>query len=155
MRSGTDREVQTGFWGEPRRRAPLHQGQVLLVEKLRARRQVICDMLARERFGWGFIENAQDAVWVLAEGLLSRQVRMPELIICNARVVGEPGLSALARLRARRPDVHVIVFSAFTSPKLREAMSRIWGARVFDQDFGLADLRAASLALAHPRRRSG
>lgn len=150
------RDVQKGFWGEPRRRVPPpHPGQVLLVESLRARRQVICDMLSRERLGWGLVENSREAVALLAEGLFSRKLRMPELIICNARVVGEPGLGALARLRSLRPDVHVIVFSAFTSPKLREAMARIWGARVLDQDFGLAELRAVSLSLVQPRRRSG
>ena len=125
MRTGMDREGQVGFWGEASRRSSLHHGQVLLVENLQVRRQVICDMLARERFGWDVVDNAREAVMLLAEGLFSRRLRMPELVICNARVVGEAGLNALARLRSRRPDVHVIVFSAFTSPRLREAKCRV------------------------------
>ena len=153
--TGMGREGPKGFWGDPHKRAYLHQGQVLLVESLRARRQVICEMLVSERFGWGFVEEAREAVWLLTEGLYSRKGRMPELIICNAQVVGEPGLHALDRLRSFRPDVHVIVFSVFSSPKLRRAMAHVRGARVFDQDFGMAELRAASLSLAHPRRHSG
>ena len=155
MRTGAWREGQHVFWGEPRKRATPPHGQVLVVESLRARRQAICDMLSRERFGWSALEDEREAVLQLTGGLLARRGRLPELILCNARVAGEAGLRGLARLRVLRPELSVIVFSVFSTPRVREGMARVGGALVFDQHFGLEELRAASLALAHPRRRSG
>ena len=88
----SSREAQSAFWGEPRRRTLVHHGQVLLVENLRIRRQVVCEMLAREQFGCGVIEDPRDAVQLLSQGLYSGRGWMPELILCNARIIGEEGL---------------------------------------------------------------
>ncbi|MFL5355897.1 response regulator [Archangium sp.] len=128
----------------------MFQGQVLLIENLKERRQVMCDMLAQERFQVGVVEDARDAVQLLAGDLFSAQV--PELVICNARVLGDAGLETLARWCAHHPDVPVILYAAFTSPKLRERMARIPGACVLEPSSDLEDLRSAALSLATSRQ---
>jgi CheY-like chemotaxis protein len=148
----SSRAGRGGFWSEPRRRTVVFQGQVLLIENLRERRQLMCDMLAQERFQVGVVEDARDAVQLLAEGLFSEQAQEPELVICNARMLGDAGLETLARWCAHNPDVPVILYSAFTSPKLRERMARIPGARVLEPSSDLEDLRSAALSLASSRQ---
>ena len=146
-------EGPTGFWGEPRRRTLIHAGQILLVENLRIRRQVLCEMLAREQFGCGVVEEPRAAVQLLSVGLYSGRGWMPELIMCNARIVGDAGLRALALLRERRPDVSVVLYSLFSTPRLRARMEEVEGALVLDQCFGLGELRAAALNMTTSRRR--
>lgn len=148
----SSRAGRSGFWSEPRRRTVVFQGQVLLIENLKERRQVMCDMLAQERFQVGVVEDARDAVQLLAEELFSEQAKVPELVICNARMLGDAGLDALASWCAHNPEVPVILYSAFTSPKLRERMARIPGACVLEPSSDLEDLRSAALSLATSRQ---
>jgi DNA-binding NtrC family response regulator len=148
----SSRVGRAAFWSEPRRRTVVFQEQVLLIENLRERRQLMCDMLVQERFQVGVVEDARDAVQLLSEELFSEQAKVPELVICNARMLGDVGLGALARWCAHHPDVPVILYSAFTSPKLRERMARIPGARVLEPTSDLEDLRSAALALASSRQ---
>ena len=147
---------QTGqrvFWGEPRKQCLVHPGQVLLLESLKARCLAIRDMLVRERFGCGVVQDPRE-VAPLAERLMLGQHRMPELVICNARMLDDAGLAALVRLSTIRPQLPVIVFSVFSNPRLRARMARLRGACVFDQHFGLVDLRDACLALSTFCRKS-
>lgn len=139
-------------WKESRKRPVMFQGQVLVIENLRERRQLLCDLLSQERFEVGAVEDARDAVQLLSQGLVSGKGTLPELIICNVRVLGEAGLDALARLSARHPEVPVILLSAFTTPRMREQMARIDGAYVLDQSFDLEDVRSAAVALATSRQ---
>jgi CheY-like chemotaxis protein len=148
----SSRAGRAAFWRERRRRTVVFQGQVLLIEDLKERRQVMCDMLAQERFQVGVVEDARDAVQLLAEDRFSEQAQKPELVICNARMLGDAGLDALARWCAHNPDVPVILYSAFTSPKLRERMARIPGACVLEPPSDLEDLRSAALSLATSRQ---
>ena len=145
---------QVAFRAEPRRRTVVFQGQVLLIENLRERSQLMRDMLTQERFEVGVVDDAQDALALLSEGLVSGQGKPPELIICNARMLGEVGLEALALLSESHPDVPVILYSPFTSPRLRAAMARVEGAFVLDASSDLEDLRSAALTLAPSRQTS-
>ncbi|WP_395806079.1 response regulator [Archangium minus] len=150
----SSRRGRASFWGEPRRRSVVFQGQVLLLENLKERRQLMFDMLVRERFEVGVVEDARDAVQLLSDGLFSESAKAPELIIGNARMLGDAGLTALERLCAHHPEVPVILYSAFTSPKLRERMARIHGACILDESAALEDLRDAALTLATSRQTS-
>ncbi|MFY0568521.1 response regulator [Archangium lansingense] len=143
---------RTAFWGESRRRLVVFQGQVLLLENLKERRQFMCDMLAQERFEVGVVEDARDALQLLSEDLFSGQTQVPELILCNARMLGDAGLAALERLCDSHPDVPVILYSAFTSPRLRERMARIPGAWILDHSSDLEELRSAVVSLAASRQ---
>lgn len=144
---------QRVFWGDPRRQLMVYPGQVLLLESLKARGQAVRDMLVRERFGCGVVQDGRE-VAPLFERLLLGQYRMPELIICNARMLDDAGMTALVRLSTRLPQLPVIIFSVFSNPRLRARMARLRGACVFDQHFGLADLRDACLALSTFCRKS-
>jgi len=148
------RAGQVVFRAEPRRRTVVFQGQVLLIENLRERSRLMRDMLTQERFEVGVVDDAQDALALLSEGLVSGQGKRLELIICNARMLGEVGLQALALLSESHPDVPVILYSPFTSPRLRAAMARVEGAFILDASSDLEDLRSAALTLAPSRQTS-
>ncbi|WP_375765787.1 response regulator [Archangium gephyra] len=150
----SSRAGRSMFRGESRKRPVVFHGQVLLIENLKERRQVMCDMLAQERFEIGVVEDSRDAVQLLSGELLSGQMQMPELILCNARMLGDAGLAALERLCASNPDVPVILYSAFTNPRLRERMARIRGAWILDHSADLEDLRSAAVSLVASRQTS-
>lgn len=135
-----------------RRRPIVFHGQVLLIENLRERSQSIRELLAEEQLEVGVIDDARDALELLQGGLFTAGNTEPELVICNARMLGDAGLAALERLGVTHPHVPVLLLSAFTSPKLRERLARIPGAVVLDQFFGLEDVRDAALSLAASRR---
>ncbi|HYO70670.1 MAG TPA: response regulator [Archangium sp.] len=145
---GASRAGRAMFRGESRKRQVGSHGQVLLIENLKERRQFMCDMLAHERFEVGVVENTRDAVQLIAGELLSGQRQAPELILCNARMLGDAGLAALERLCASNPGVPVILYSPFTNPRLREQLSRIPGAWFMDHTADLEDLRSAVVSLA-------
>ncbi len=138
----------------PRKRSVTFQGQVLLIENLRERSEFVRDMLAQERFEVGVVEDAREAVELLSQGFTASESQVPELLICNVRMLGDAGLEALARLSASHPEMSVILVSAFSSPKLRERMARIPAAYVLDQFFEVEDVLATALELAASRRTS-
>jgi DNA-binding NarL/FixJ family response regulator len=145
------RRGDTAFWGEPRKRTLVLQGQVWVMESLKVRSQGIRDMLTQERFRCGLVEDSRAAVGLLSRHFVVAQ-EVPQLLICNARMLGDAGLAALARLCVNGPPLPTIVFSVYSTPRLREQMARLYGVWVFDQDFGLEDLRAAALSLTGVRQ---
>ena len=149
---GASRGGLAACWKESRKHPVLFQGQVLLIENLRERRESIREMLASERFAVGEIEDAREAIRLLSGGFFAQEATAPGLLICNARMLGEAGLEALEHLCANHPGLPVVLMSAFTTPKLRERMARIPGACILDQAFNLEDVRFAALALAVSRQ---
>ena len=147
------RRGDSAFWeGSIRKRTQVLEGQVWVMESLKARSEGLRDMLAHERFQCGLVEDPRAAVSLISRHLSVAQ-ELPELLICNARMLGDAGMAALARLCANgRPPLPLIVFSIYSTPRLREQMSCLYGAWVFDQHFGLEDLRAASLSLTGMRQ---
>ncbi|WNG58859.1 response regulator [Archangium gephyra] len=152
QQGASSRAGRAMFRGESRKRPVAFHGQVLLIENLKERRHLMCDMLTHERFEVGVIEDAREAVQLLAGELLSGQRQVPELILCNARMLGDAGLAALARLCASNPDVPVILYSPFTNPRLREQIARIPGAWFMDHSARLEDLRSTVVSLASSRQ---
>ena len=132
----SSRKGDTAFWGESRKRTLVLQGQVWVMESLRARAQGIRDMLAQERFKCGLVEDPRSAAGLLSRHFVVAQ-EVPQLLICNARMLGAPGMAALARLCENGAPLPIIVFSVYSTPRLREQISRLYGTWVFDQDFGL------------------
>jgi DNA-binding NtrC family response regulator len=128
---------------------------VWVIENLRERCQLLDDMLTQERFTVEGLEDARVALQRLPEAFASRQEKLPELIVCNARMLGDTGLELLARLCAHRPWVPVILYSAFTSPKLRSQMARVDGAWILDQPFNPEHLLSVALSVTSTRRTAG
>jgi DNA-binding NtrC family response regulator len=147
----SSRARQAAVRGSPRKRASSSRRQVLVIENLRGRSQLLNDMLVQERFEVGGIEDAREALQLLSHGFLFAQGKVPELIICNAQMLGEAGLEVLAQLCAWNPGVSVILYSAFVSPKLRERMARVEGAWVLEQPFNLEHLRSLVVSVAASR----
>ncbi|MFE8597656.1 response regulator [Archangium violaceum] len=154
QQGASSRAGRAMFRGESRKRPVAFHGQVLLIENLKERRHLMCDMLAHERFEVGVVEDAREAIQLLAGELLSGQRQVPELILCNARMLGDAGLAALERLCASNPDVPVILYSPFTNPRLREQIARIPGAWFMDHSARLEDLRSTVVSLASSRQTS-
>ncbi len=138
---------RAAFMGAPRKRPVAFQSQVMLIENLRARHQLLCEMLNQERLDVGVVEDARDATQMLSWSCVAGQGNVPELVICNARMLDDAGFEALEQLCASNPGVSVILYTPFTTPKLREKMARIEGACVLDSSSDLEDLRAAALSM--------
>lgn len=152
QQGASSRAGRAVYRGESRKRPVVFHGQVLLIENLKDRRQVMCDMLTQERFEVGVVETSREAVQLLSEELLSGRRQAPALILCNARMLGDAGLAALERLCASNPEVPVILYSPFTNPRLREQMARIRGAWFLDHSADLEDLRSSVVSLATSRQ---
>lgn len=138
--------------GVARKRPGSSRGRVLVIENLRERSQLVSDTLSGERFGVEQVADAREVLPLLSQLFSSGQV--PELLVCNARMLGDAGLELLARLSARYPEVSVIFYSAFTSPKLREQMARVEGAWILDQPFNPEHLRSVALSVATSQRKA-
>lgn len=135
-----------------RKRTSASRGRVLVVENLRERGQLVSDTLLGERFEVEQVADARDALQLLTQVFSSGQV--PELIVCNARMLGDAGLELLARLGARYPEVSIIFYSAFTSPKLREQMARVEGSWILDQPFNPEHLRSVAVSVSTAQRKA-
>jgi DNA-binding NtrC family response regulator len=59
-----------------------------------------------EGYGYRIASNAKDALAMLAE-------RMPDLVVMDVRMPGVDGLQALQEMRARFPDVYVVMMTAY------------------------------------------
>jgi len=62
------RAGQVAFRAEPRRRTVVFQGQVLLIENLRERSQLMRDMLTQERFEVGVVDDGSTGGAGAADG---------------------------------------------------------------------------------------
>jgi DNA-binding response OmpR family regulator len=122
--------------------------RVVVMENLRERGHGLRDLLLQDRFEVVVVEDARGALERLAEELVAEGRPPPELLICNARMLGEPGLALLERWCHAHPWVPVILVSAFTNPRLRARMERLPVHLVLDQSFALEDVRSAALAMA-------
>src|SRR6218665_1277685 len=121
--------------------------RVVVMENLRERSHFLQERLVQERFEVGVLEDARGALQWLSEGLSPRRGSDVELLICNARMLGDAGLDVLSRWCAAHPHVPVLLVSAFTNAKLRARMARIPNGVVLDQDFSVEDVRATAVSM--------
>lgn len=121
--------------------------RVAVLEDLKDRGHALRDMLLEERFDVECVETARGALGMLNAGLRAGSAA-PDLVICNARMLGETGLELLARWCRVHPETAVVFVSAFTSPKLRARMARVPVSLVLDQDFSLEDVRNVARVVA-------
>jgi len=121
--------------------------RVVVMENLRERGHGLRDLLLQDRFEVDVMEDARGALSRLAQELLPESVTPPDLLICNARMLGEPGLALLERWCHAHPWVPVILVSAFTNPRLCARMECLPVHLVLDQSFALEDVRSAALAM--------
>ena len=122
--------------------------RVVVMENLRERGHGLKEMLLQDRFEVDVVEDARGALSRLAEELLPEGRTPPDMLICNARMLGEPGLALLEQWCHAHPWVPVILVSAFTNPRLRARMECLPVSLVLDQSFALEDVRSAAVAMA-------
>ena len=122
-------------------------GRVVVMENLRERGHGLRDLLVQDRFEVEVVEDVRGALAQLSEEL-SSEAQPADMLICNVRMLGEPGLALLERWCAVHPWVPVILVSAFTNPKLRARMQHLPVRVVLDQSFALEDVHSAALAVA-------
>ncbi|MBM7116873.1 response regulator [Archangium primigenium] len=119
--------------------------RVVVMENLRERGHFLHERLTQERFEVGLLEDGPDALRWLSENLARRTE--VDLLVCNARMLGDAGLALLERWCQTHPQVSVLLVSAFTNAKLRARMARIPGGVVLDQDFSVEDVCATAVSM--------
>jgi two-component system, NtrC family, C4-dicarboxylate transport response regulator DctD len=67
----------------------------------------------------------------------------PDAVLLDVNLPGADGLEILAQLRRRRPDVPVIVMTAFGGAEIEERARRLGAADYFDKPFRMTALATA------------
>jgi DNA-binding NarL/FixJ family response regulator len=96
----------------------LPRPRVLLVEDDRGLREALRDLL--EDFGvevLGEAANGQDGVRMVGE-------LEPDVVLMDLRMPVMGGLEAAARIRDQRPDVQVVILTAYDDPALKDGAAR-------------------------------
>ncbi len=92
--------------------------KVLLVEDSTLFRQLFKDTL-QDRFPSLQIYEARDG----KEALLKVEILRPDLIFMDIRLPGENGLQLTPKIKARYPNIIVIILTGYDLPEYREASS--------------------------------
>lgn len=122
--------------------------RVVLFESQRERAQVLGEVFAQEGLEVQTMRRDRDALQWLYQGLAPEPEAPPQLLVCNAHMLGEGGLEVLARWCRRYPGVDVILLSAFENRKLRLRMARLPVRCVFDATSSLEDVQDVARDLA-------
>jgi CheY-like chemotaxis protein len=122
--------------------------RVVLLENHQERAQLLSGVFAQEGLEVQTVGRDRDALQWLYQGLAPEPEAPPQLLLCNARMLGEGGLEVLARWCRRYPGVDVILLSAFESRKLRLRMARLPVRCVFDATSSLEDVQDVARDLA-------
>jgi CheY-like chemotaxis protein len=73
---------------------------------------------------------------------------VPDLIVSDVQMPGWTGLAALRWLSMNRPEVPVVLITAFGGPKIRARARQLGAVAVFDKPVDLGELLDAVLCLA-------
>jgi CheY-like chemotaxis protein len=107
--------------------------KVLIVEDSTLFRQLLKEMLV-DRIPSIEIHEAVDGEEAFREVETSR----PDLIFMDIRLPGENGLELTKRIKARYPDIIVIILTGYDLPKYRERSSR-YADYFFSKDLSTTD----------------
>jgi len=122
-------------------------GDVWIVDDDRSIRWVLEKALAREGIAHRTFASAYEALQALA-------VSQPRALVSDIRMAGESGLSLLAKVKERYPQLPVIVMTAYSD--LDSAVAAFQGGafeylpKPFDVDHALALIRRATTEAAAP-----
>jgi CheY-like chemotaxis protein len=90
--------------------------KILLVEDSTLFRQLLKNTL-RDRFPSIQIHEAADG----EEALLKTEASLPDLVFMDIRLPGENGLETAKKIKARNPNIIVIILTGFDLPEYRDA----------------------------------
>jgi CheY-like chemotaxis protein len=113
---------------------------VLLAEPNAELRRLMAFVLRREGHAVVTVKDGSQLLEALARGLIDRGHRPFDLIICNQKVPGIPGLSVLAGLRARDRTTGFILI---TEDTVVQSNAQRLGAVVLDRPLTVDGIRGA------------
>lgn len=99
--------------------------QILIVEDNAPFRQSLREMLC-EQFPTMRVEEAQDG----EDALDKLETFSPHLVFMDIKLPGQSGLEVTKTIKARYPEVRVIILTSYDLPEYREAASQ-YGADYF------------------------
>ena len=99
--------------------------QILIVEDNAPFRQSLREMLC-EQFPTMRVEEAQDG----EDALDKLETLSPHLVFMDIKLPGQSGLEVTRTIKARYPEVKVIILTSYDLPEYREAASQ-YGADYF------------------------
>jgi DNA-binding NarL/FixJ family response regulator len=99
--------------------------QILIVEDNAPFRQSLREMLC-EQFPTMRVEEAQDG----EDALDKLETYSPHLVFMDIKLPGQSGLEVTKTIKARYPEVRVIILTSYDLPEYREAASQ-YGADYF------------------------
>jgi DNA-binding NarL/FixJ family response regulator len=103
--------------------------KVLVVEDNATFRQILTESLQR-LFPRMVIQEAAEGI----DGLQKVDVFHPEFIFMDIQLPGENGLSLTKKIKAKYPDVRVIILTTYDIPEYREAALRVGATRFIPKD---------------------
>jgi len=94
--------------------------KTLIVEDSAIYRKLLKDTL-RSRFPSMEIIEAEDG----EEAMKKMRAYQPDLIFMDIKLPGENGLELTGKIKAKYPDVTVIILTSYDTPEYREAADRV------------------------------
>ena len=124
MPAGTSKVVITiiilSFWG-----VSMHPFNVLVVEDNLTFRQALTEIL-KSQFPCMVIEEANDG----PEALQKIDALLPTLVFMDIKLPGENGLEITRKIKARHPEMIVMILTSYDLPEYRDVAFR-YGANHF------------------------
>ncbi len=114
---------------------------ILVAEDDSAMRDLIVTTLAKDGARVSQVDNGLSLIDRLRAA--SREDQRPDLVVCDVRMPGMNGLTALATMRMGGFMMPVILITAFGDRDLHDSARRMGAVAVFDKPFDLDDLRTA------------
>jgi len=124
--------------GLPQRWNPPHAGHVLLAEDDPDMRALMAWTLRADGYEVQEVADGDELLRVL--GTVEDGSERPDLVVSDVQMPGASGLEVLARLRASRTPLPVLLVTAFGDWETHARAERL-GAEVLDKPFELDDLR--------------
>jgi DNA-binding NtrC family response regulator len=91
---------------------PPHKARVLIIEDDEEMRSLLQDFFMEEGFETDSVSNGYDALGVLTKKIF-------DLVVTDIRMPGLTGLDILPRIKKIRPEVAIIVITAFGTEEVR------------------------------------
>ena len=126
----------------------LKRPRILLAEDDPTMRELLAGVLVRE--GYQVVQVADGRALLAVLGEWDDRQRF-DLLVTDDWLPGRRGIDVLARLRATRPGVRVVLITAFADENLRAEAVALGACAVLDKPFDLDDFRAIVSNLLSPR----
>ncbi len=101
-------------------------------------RELLANWFQRVGYRTAVARDGRELIALLDE--IAEQGTLPDLVISDVRMPGMDGLSALARIHARFPEVPVVLITSFGDRTTHRRARELGAAAVLDKPFDLREL---------------